>query len=583
MTVSKSTTFPWTLATFITGYLLSLSSATKPYPLTWNVSHVFGYDGPWHAIPMKIGWPEQIINLYPGGAWSSVVLGSGLADSFGFKYPNQTWLESSEVWNASVSEPWRNGSTENYDIAGVNRGGVAGSLDGAWGGAAAMNMNGSSVQLTDRMTFATPDNGITIPNISLSAVYEANIQYPDGDLVPMDMGFLSLGAHDAQSWDPYVGNLIPNFLASKQLTPSNSWSLHIGSAALGIPGSLILGGYDATRAIGDIGTYDTTDGFGGMFGQVVDVQLNVGSSSSSPWPFRNKTNLLLNAKNETQTITARLNPTVPYLFLPNKTCEALAEYLPVTWRWDLGLYTWNTDDAKYREILTSPSYLQFVFARAGGQGPITIKVPLALLNLTLAPPIVDTETAYFPCRPYDNNGAEYHLGRAFLQAAFLGMNWVTSKWWLAQAPGPMALSSSIVNIENKTETISTSAPDSFFTESWKGVLKDIPSQSSSSPGSGETSSDREGSHSRDGLSGGAIAGIVVGASVAATLICTFGFLFWKRRARQDRLRAQQEVQHLHHGPNYHVKPADISVVQDPQELHGSQPPVYELTATESYR
>jgi hypothetical protein len=34
---------------------------------------------------------------------------------------------------------------------------------------------------------------------------------------------------------------------------------------------------------------------------------------------------------------------------------------------------------------------------------------------------------------------EYHLGCSFLQAAFIGMNWNTSKWWMAQAPGSQAI------------------------------------------------------------------------------------------------------------------------------------------------
>lgn len=69
---------------------------------------------------------------------------------------------------------------------------------------------------------------------------------------------------------------------------------------------------------------------------------------------------------------------------------------------------------------------------------MTIKVPFALLNLTLKSPIVSTPQQYFPSRPfYANNGSrKYEFGKAFLQATFIGMNWGENKWFMAQAPGP---------------------------------------------------------------------------------------------------------------------------------------------------
>lgn len=506
--------------------IISVSANPKPYPFEWNTTHSFGYDGPWHAIPMKIGWPEQIINLYPGGTWASVILGSNLSDSFKYDYPNQTWLSSSEVWNAAKSEPTRPGSTENYDIAQSNRGGVTGSLDGSWRGSDASNITGDGIILTDRMTFETPDNGVTIPNISISALYEANMGFPDGSTVPMDVGFLSLGARAPQTFGNYTANVISEYLASDERIPSNSWSLHIGSVAKGIAGSLILGGYDSSRAVGDVGTYDTTDGFGGMFANLVDIQMGISGDGGSPWAFRNKTNLLRNAKNNTQSISVRPNPTAPFLFLPNQTCETIASYLPVTWQWDLGLYTWNTDDPRYEQILTSPSYLDFVFQRSSGQSNLNIKVPLALLNLTLTSPIVDTPTAYFPCRPFDNDGAEYHLGRAFLQAAFIGMNWVNSKWWMAQAPGPGSLTSSIITIENNTESLSTTAPSTFWADSWKRVLTDLPNPSSSTNSSSDSNN-----NSGSGISGGAIAGAVVGSTVGGLALLAGAVFFFLRTCR----------------------------------------------------
>lgn len=47
--------------------------------------------------------------------------------------------------------------------------------------------------------------------------------------------------------------------------------------------------------------------------------------------------------------------------------------------------------------------------------------------------------------PY--NGSVYTLGRAFLQAAFIGVNWQPQSppgnWFLAQAPGPNTASAAL--------------------------------------------------------------------------------------------------------------------------------------------
>lgn len=120
------------------------------------------------------------------------------------------------------------------------------------------------------------------------------------------------------------------------------------------------------------------------------------------------------------------NPGVPYLNLPPETCAAIADSLPVTFNDDFGLYIWNTTDATFQEIMSSPSYLSFTFSSGGRNS--SIYVPFALLNLTLENPLVNTSMSYFPCSPYTPfDGSTYHLGRAFLQAAFLAQNWQTKK------------------------------------------------------------------------------------------------------------------------------------------------------------
>ena len=79
---------------------------------------------------------------------------------------------------------------------------------------------------------------------------------------------------------------------------------------------------------------------------------------------------------------------------------------------------------------------------------MTIKVPFALLNLTLEPPIVPTPQQYFPCRSfYANDGSgKCEFGKAFLKATFVGMNWGENKWFMAQAPEPRVGASNVQSI-----------------------------------------------------------------------------------------------------------------------------------------
>jgi hypothetical protein len=71
-----------------------------------------------------------------------------------------------------------------------------------------------------------------------------------------------------------------------------------------------------------------------------------------------------------------------------------------------------------------PPYIEFTFRlnSSVSQNVIT-NLPFSL-NLTLTAPYVDQPNQYFPCRPFYADA--FYLGRAFLQGAFLGVNWMDS-------------------------------------------------------------------------------------------------------------------------------------------------------------
>ncbi|OCL03475.1 hypothetical protein AOQ84DRAFT_419065 [Glonium stellatum] len=121
----------------------------------------------------------------------------------------------------------------------------------------------------------------------------------------------------------------------------------------------------------------------------------------------------------------------------------------------------------------------------------------------------------------------FHLGRAFLQAAFVAQNWQTDKTWLAQAPGPSLPATNIKTIAAGDDTLIGMPSPPSWEDTWKGVL--VPLTSSPT------------AESASGLSTGAKVGIGVGVAVGALVVLMgAGLWLWRRRrgagAYADRVR-----------------------------------------------
>ena len=494
-----------------------------PVVLPFNRTHFFGYDGPWQAIPMQIGQPiqqadrpiQQLVNLYPGGTSSSVLPSNDVASEREV-FSSEDFTSIAGVYNASLPDPATEGSSENFAFAPPGETGLTETIDGGWAGSDPSRLKGRGLMITDTVSFQTFNGWFS--NVSLLAVYEAKYNLPDGRQIPLDVGFLSLGAQTHRFAGEYIGRMVPLDLSTYGASESNTWGLHIGSVDHKIPGSLVFGGYDRARVIGDVNTASSQDGNGNMFMNLLDISIGV-ARGGSPFPFQEKSGLLRHIQNNTQTIQTRPNPTVPYLYLPENTCRTIAAHLPVTYLPSLDLYAWNTDSPQYTAIVSSPAYLAFIFQRGEALDNLTIRVPFALLNLTLTPPLVNTATPYFPCKSFaPPKSPHYHLGRAFLQAAFIGMNWHNSKWWMAQAPGPQALPSNITSLQNSSETITAIAGQSLWASSWDGFWTPLP---------GGLNSSSDGPN----LSRGAKAGIAIGALAGAATALGAAFLLLRRRRR----------------------------------------------------
>ncbi len=555
------------LLPFIFGFAQT-ALGSEPRRIGWS-SKTYGPDGPWQAVSFGIGTPPQPVAAYPAGAWQSVLLTSQICG------------------NPDLGSTCFGKEAGVYDINSSTTA-VTTSLNVVKNGPITGTVAGDSTFTFDAITltgvFPQPD--YTVPNHSIITVERGYRTLPNGIKYAIEVGTLSLGAEDSvQVWGDITGHETVNYLADQGATPSNSYGLHIGSAALRIPGSLFFGGYDQFRVVGPVSVQ--ARGSSDCDVDLLDVGIGV-ATGGSPFNFTSKSGLLAEGNSSlSPSVPVEIDGSDPYLYLPGSTCRAIAANLPVTYSPELGLYLWNTQDPQYRSIVTSPAFLGFTFRmNSSTTQNFTINVPFMLLNLTLEAPIVQQPTPYFPCSP---TASKFVLGRAFLQAAFIGVNWQhndTGPWFLAQAPGP--------NIASDPQVVTIAPPDAYLASSatsWVDTWKDIwtpievaaeqPTPTPSTPAQQPSST---------GLPVGAIVGIAV-AAVAVLVAAIVGVYFYTRRkakraaaatgrgdttvakAEYDNFVAQQKAAQETVRPAelaYVERPGELPWQRDPVELHGSE-------------
>jgi hypothetical protein len=375
---------------------------------------------------------------------------------------------------------------------------------------------------------AGPWDSVTV-NTSIMAVDEWILREPR-PYTPTT-GILGLGPPDNEEVRWLLGNL-----KSEGKIASNTFGLHMGSAVFEQPGSLVLGGYDSTRALGPIGKFVLdlyplvaivdvflgTEMGGSAFREPEPISVYKGVDPDSP-----AAEWALEFGAPRGSIMAIPNPAAPYIYLPVGVCETAAEYLPVRWDAQLGLFLWNVDDPDYKRIVSSPAYLGFVLVDQAATN-ITVKVPLRLLNLTLVAPLVETPTQYFPCKPY-NDTLEYNLwtlGRAWLQAAFMFIDYERNETSIAQAPGP-GLGQAVIQTVRPGDDALSSNPLGEFASSWASSWTLIEDGGDSSPVSTPIPT-----ISATSMSTGAVVGIGVGAGVGGVAMLLIGFFAWRRKMQQ---------------------------------------------------
>ncbi|KAK5167759.1 uncharacterized protein LTR77_007458 [Saxophila tyrrhenica] len=546
--VRRRISIPAILATLL--YFATTSRAFLSIP--YNTTDYFGPDGPWQAVSLGLKYPADEdyspVNVYPSNLYNTIAA---------------LYVPTSQACQNDTTGSCAAGGTVN-SLAYTNGSSWYTYLNEKTG--YYFYYNGSTAYMD-----ALLPQGIVASGTIVDVCKIAEVTYPNGNTVPAEVGLMGLGGSPlARKYNP------PLAVYQDDVTQSNTYGLHIGSAQFKYPGSLILGGYDRGRVIGPVLSFDAHSQLG-----LLDIMIGV-EAGGSPFPFESKQNLLKAPESAgvTQPIESYLKPEYPYIYLPQQSIQAITENLPVKFDSSAGYWLWETSDPSYKKIVGGAGYLGFTFpSLTGNTANETIKVPFALLNLTLESSIsgLDSDVPYFPimeARISQVDGYPILLGRAFMQATFTGTNWGTNVSWLAQAPGPGANKEGLgydpVDITDVTQTLDVPSGDDLFRQSWEGhwtVLRTDSELNAIGSGNGNGKDDNDDS----GLSSGAIAGIVVGVVALLAIIAAIIFLLLRRRKRNATAAATAPAP-----PGYHDDKQGPAPTYAHYDGEAQSPPVSEL-------
>ena len=209
-------------------------------------------------------------------------------------------------------------------------------------------------------------------------------------------------------------------LKNKNLIPSLSWSYTAGARyrSESAFGSLTLGGYDASQFVPNNVSFPLAKDISRDL--VVPIQ-SISSKNSTGY-----TSSLLPTP-----ISAYIDSTIPYLYLPEAACQLFEQTLGLVY--DDTAQKYYVDDGLHQSLLANSTNITLHIG-SSGTSTVDIEMPYASFDLQGSFPFFpkgSNITRYFPLRKATND-SQYTLGRAFLQEAYLITNYEYSNFSISQ-------------------------------------------------------------------------------------------------------------------------------------------------------
>ncbi|KAK5131495.1 hypothetical protein LTR08_000889 [Meristemomyces frigidus] len=265
----------------------------------------------------------------------------------------------------------------------------------------------------------------------------------------------------------------------------SSWAYTAGAHYQDPPvyGSLTFGGYDAARL--DSGKMLNDIAFGTDLSRDLVVQLQAvtyDSIGSTP---------LLN-----ESVSMFIDSMVSHLYLPVEVCENFERAFNLTWNSTTAMYLID-EDIHNALVRQNPTFtLTLGTGTSNASETVDIVLPYSAFDLNATQPLVPDGTArYFPLKQAQSP-LQYTLGRVFLQEVYIIADYERRNFSISQAVFPSA--------SEPQQLVAILPPGSTLKDKGSSVL-----------------------------SGGAIAGIVIGAVIVLSLI--LAVLFWRHCQQKQRL------------------------------------------------
>lgn len=322
------------------------------------------------------------------------------------------------------------------------------------------------------------------------------VAYPDEDFY---MGWLGLAAGSSGVPNGSLPNFLDNLATTANpVIPSRSFGYSVGAYyrndQKGVPGSLVLGGYDSSRFTGSGISIDMPSASNNSL--IVGVQSIL--HSLDPNVATNMDSFTLNNQRK-EGFMAEIDSTIPYLILPNDICDMFAARYQLTY--DEGTHYYFVNSSAHTRNLQQNATTSFKIGVSSTDSAefVTINLPYAAFDWQLSFPAVNQTKQYFPIRR--SGTGKSVLGRTFLQEAYLIVDYERTNFTVAQGVLEGKPTSKVVPIFRVGDT----SPSSSVQETSRG------------------------------LTAGAIAGIVVGI-VLAFLIAAIGAYLFYRKYRHGKMQ-----------------------------------------------
>ncbi|EKD17431.1 uncharacterized protein L3040_005033 [Drepanopeziza brunnea f. sp. 'multigermtubi'] len=395
----------------------------------------YGDDGTWSAVSLRVGTPQQWIDVMVSTASSETWVvgdgGCGPGDT-------QCVFTRGGTFAPSKSSTWKDQGL--YEL----------------GASQQLGNNGVGLYGLDTLTFG--GSGVTISSAIIGAFNGTGPIHGASYL----LGFFGVGIIPGAFNNIAPLSAVSALVEEVGAIPSYSWGYTAGAhyRQKGTVASLTLGGFDLNRFI----NHDTNFNLNAAKQLLTSInKITVSSSQAS-----NNWTAPVQLLSTTDQVSAVFDSSTPFLWLPPSVCERFATALGLSYNTSLNLYTFDDNPSQHDVLAASQLSFTFTFAdMLSAPSTVDITLPYDAFDLQLKYPAIpgtgfgdpDATKYYFPLRQAENE-AQYTIGRAFLQEAYLIADYERNTFSIFQAlhPSDSVTNTSIHEINPPSDSPLTGGP-----------------------------------------------------------------------------------------------------------------------------